>query len=358
MGFLAEAALFGCAASPPPLPPASPRPDPPAKVAADRPPPEPSESRPAAPPAPPEPPGDPRPKAQMAVAAPEQPPVTITIEFPYKLGERPTPESPTDPVERRRWNEGNRGNLVSALPPEGHPFPRVIVDVVKVKGPHEAASIQKIARGSLWGRIINCYRLGAYKDQSLKGKTTVRFQVSRAGKASRAAVASSTLPDKEVASCLAGEFNALQFERAKAGSSVTATIEVSPGDDPQPPPASAVKPGSGVLRPTEVRRVVLTAVPRIEACYRAGLVALPELWGRIEVRLHVTASGKVDEAFETESSFPEKRVTRCVLRELRGLELPPPTGGDVRVMVPIRLWSGEKHPVNVTERPRGMVIEY
>jgi hypothetical protein len=329
--------MVGCAASPPPY--ASSPPGPSREVGKA---PSPDENaRPAAAPPPlllsnekSEP--SPEPPAQKLPAAPAPAPV-ITIELPYKLGERPA--SPADEQERARWNQGGRGT--GELPaPEGHPLPRVIVDIVKVKGPHAAASIQRIARRSLWGRIVECYRLGAHKDQSLKGKTTVRFQVSKSGKVSRAAAAGSTLPDKEVVRCLAREVNTLELDRAKAGSSVTATIQVYPGDDPMAPPPSALKPGSGVLSPAEVQRAVVLAKPRIEACYRAALGALPELWGRIGARLHVTASGKVDEAFETESRFPEEGVARCVLRELRAIELPPPSGGDVRIVVPIRLSPG------------------
>jgi len=280
--------------------------------------------------------------APVSAPAPAPAPV-IAIELPYKLGERPPPASAAEESERSRWNQGGRGTPAGELPPaEGHPLPRVIVDIVKVKGPHKAAAIQRIARASLWGRIIECYRLGAHKDQSLKGKTTIRFQVSRAGKTSRAAATGSTLPDKEVVSCLAREVNSLALDRAKSGSSVTATIQVYPGDEPLPPPASAVKPGRGAVPPADVKRVVEEARPRIEACYRAALGALPELWGRIGARIHVTASGKVDEAFETESRFPEEGVTRCVLRELRAIELPPPSGGDVRIVVPIRLSPPER----------------
>ena len=337
--------MLGCAAPKPLLPPSTSAPsNPPGEIAK---PPAPREAPstnkiplaadPSTPPSPETPP-------QQAAAAPEPAPApVITIELPYKLGERPPPASADDDKDRARWNQGGRGTPAGELPPpEGHPLPRVIVEIVKVKGPHNAASIQRIARRTLWGRSIECYRLGAHKDQTLKGKTTIRFKVSRKGKTSGAAAAGSTLPDKDVVRCLAREVNALDLDKAKAGSSVTATIQVYPGDDPMPPPASALRPGSGAVSPAEVQRAILSAKPRIEACYRAALGALPELWGRIGARLHVTASGKVDEAFETESRFPEEGVTRCVLRELRGLELPPPSGGDVRIVVPIRLSPGER----------------
>lgn len=350
LGLLAGALALGCAASPPPNP--SPAPGASAQPRTI------GEARPASGGEAPAsqtntntnintPESAPSPPASPESAAPAEPrpapPPTITIELPYKLGERPQPASPDDAKERTRWNQGGRGTPAGELPPaEGHPLPRVIVEVVSVKGPHAAAAIQRIARASLWGRIIECYRPGAQKDQSLKGKTTIRFQVSKAGKPSRAKATASTLPDKDVAACLARQANTLELARAKAGSTVTATIQVYPGDDPIPPPPGALpKPGSGVLPPAEVRRLVLDIQPRIEACYRAIQGALPELWGRIEARLHVTAAGKVDEAFEAESRFPEESVTRCVLRELRALELPKPAGGDVRIIVPIRLAPGE-----------------
>jgi outer membrane biosynthesis protein TonB len=185
--------------------------------------------------------------------------------------------------------------------------------------------------------VIGCYRLGAYKNQTLKGKTTVRFQVSRAGKVSRAAATGSTLADKDVVACLAREVNSLTAPRAKAGSTATATIQIYPGDDPMPPPESAIKAGPGMLSPAEIQRVMTAALPRFEACYKTSLEAFPELWGRLAVRFHVTASGKVDEAFEVESRFPDERAARCVLREARALEFPPPAGGDLRFIAPLRL---------------------
>lgn len=277
----------------------------------------------------PEPPGtvDPPPPAPV-----------IVVEPPYKLGARPGVSDAAQEAERARWNQGDRGTAAREIPPAGgHPLPRVIVSITKVKGPHAAREVERIARRTLWSKVVGCYRLGAYKDQTLSGKTTVRVQVSRAGRVTKASAAGSTLPDREVVACLAREVKSLALPKAKGGSSVTATIEVYPGDDPVPPPESAIKPGDGELAPEAIMSVMVSALPRMEACYRAVLPSLPELWGRITIRFHVTAAGKVDEAFEVESRFPEESVVRCVLREARALTFSPPVGGDVRFVVPLRL---------------------
>jgi hypothetical protein len=295
-------------------------------------------------------------EASLSPGAPptDNPPLSapvITLEPPYKLGERAAvagAEDASTQEERARWNRGDRGSPANAsaegapgadLPPsqpESHPHPRVIIEIARVKGPHQARAIERAARQALWGKVIGCYRLGAYKDQTLKGKTTVRFQVSRAGKVSRVTAAGSTLPDKDVVACLAREVNSLTAPKAKAGSTATATIQIYPGDDPMPPPESAIKAGPGALSPGDIQRVITAAIPRFEACYKASLANFPELWGRLAIRLHVTASGKVDEAFEVESRFPDERAARCVLREARSLEFPPPEGGDLRFIAPLR----------------------
>ena len=76
------------------------------------------------------------------------------------------------------------------------------------------------------------------------------------------------------------------------------------------------------------------------ACYRAAFSYAPELWGRILIRFHLTEKGRVDEAFEDEETkFPDPRVRQCVIREARKLKFARPKEGDLRFMVPLRLWN-------------------
>ncbi|WP_044985496.1 AgmX/PglI C-terminal domain-containing protein [Sorangium cellulosum] len=276
-------------------------------------------------------------------AAPQGP--SIAIEPPYKLGQHPVPRGQAEAAERDRWNAGGRGEPPAPPPPaEGHPLPRIIVDIDKVNGPLKARDVERIARRHLWIHVYGCYRLRAYRDPSLHGKTTVRLTVSRAGKVTGARATSSTLSAPDVVSCLAARARSLPLPRARAGSTVVATLQVYPGDDPVEPPPSVLAPGPGELRPDAIEAAVAEAMPAFRSCYDAALAGAPALWGRLAIRFHVTDSGAVDEAFEVESRFPDERLTRCVLRRARALTFPAPEGGDVRFVVPLRFSPDPQGP--------------
>lgn len=277
--------------------------------------------------------------ASASASAPAPAPAgpRVTVEQPYKLGKRPAPDSDAAREELDRWNRGGRGDPPAPPPPpEGHPLPRVIVDVTGVKGPLRAADAQRVARQRLWGRIVECYRPGAYRDPSLGGKTTVRLTVSRAGKVTAAKSTGSSLRDPEVVACLTTATKSLPLPRAKAGSTVTLVLQVFPGDDPLEPPSGVIRPGDGVLSPDAIGATLAGALPAFRACYEDALRDAPALWGRLAIRFHVTAAGAVDEAFQVESAFPDERVVRCVLRAARGLTFPAPAGGDLRFVAPLR----------------------
>ncbi|KYF87071.1 hypothetical protein BE17_38050 [Sorangium cellulosum] len=270
---------------------------------------------------------------------------SIEIEPPYKLGQHPVPRGQAEAAERDRWNAGGRGDPPAPPPAaEGHPLPRIIVDIAKVKGPLKARDVERIARRHLWIHVYSCYRLRAYRDPSLHGKTTVRLTVSRAGKVTGARATASTLSAPDVVSCLAERARSLPLPAAKAGSTVVATLQVYPGDDPVEPPPSVLAPGPGELGPEAISAAAAEALPAWRSCYEAALAGAPELWGRLAIRFHVTDSGAVDEAFEVESRFPDERLTRCVLRRARSLTFPAPAGGDLRFVMPLRLSPDPQRP--------------
>lgn len=297
-------------------------------------------------------------------AAPDAPPAAdpsprpiLSMEAPFRLDLRIFPAEKAaflaDLRDRTRWNEGGMGALASPAPPvDGHPLPKVIVDVARVAGPHNAADLQRVLRKMFWIKVIECYGLGAYKDQALRGKTTVSFRVSRGGAVSAAKMRDTKLADADVAQCLADKVRTIDLPRAKGASSVTMEVQVGPGDEPMPPPASLITPGDGVLAPDAIRAVIEAALPRFEACYRPALAYAPELWGRLGLRFHVTEKGATDEVFEVESRFPDQRVSLCVLRAARALRFPKPAGGDLRFIVPLRFRS-DRSPVPDSGNPGG-----
>jgi hypothetical protein len=267
--------------------------------------------------------------------------IKVEIERPFRLDLRVVPKDRdaflTDLHERERWNKGELGELTGEAPPvPGHPQPRVIIDVTHVKGPHKAADVQREARRLFWIKVVTCFGLGAYKDQKLRGMTRAVIQVDKNGKVRGSRIASTKLTEEDVPKCFAEELKKLPLPKAKSGSAVTLEIQVSPGDEPMAPPAPLLLPGDGTIDPEAVREVVKNALPTFEGCYRPALAYAPKLWGRLGIRFHQTDKGKIDEAFEAESRFPDERVTLCVLRAARALSFPKPKGGDVRFVIPLR----------------------
>jgi hypothetical protein len=215
-------------------------------------------------------------------------------------------------------------------------MPKVIVDVKNASGGHKAADVQRVLRKMLWIKVIECYGLGAYKDQTLHGTIDVAFQIRSGGQITGARATAATLPDPDVVACLVNRVQRVEMPKAKRGSRASIQIEVHHGDEPMPPPPSQITPGDGAFDADAVRAVVTAALPDLEACYRPALEYAPELWGRLGIRFHLTEKGKLDEAFEVESQFPDERVSLCALRAARKLKFPKAAGGEIRFVVPLR----------------------
>ncbi|MEP7119326.1 MAG: AgmX/PglI C-terminal domain-containing protein [Byssovorax sp.] len=329
---LAASVLTACSGAPPLTPPPPTTPPPLLTAAVPVPVPVPL---PAPAPTPPDQPA----KAPDPPPAPKPPPVTI--EIPFQLDKRPTFTTKEafllDLRERTRWNKGSLGTLAAEVPKTpGHPMPKVIVDVKNSSGGHKAADVQRVLRKMLWIKVIECYGLGAYKDQKLHGTVAIGFKISSAGQITGARAAGGTLPDDDVVACLVNRVQRVEMPRAKKGSRASILIEINHGDEPMPPPPSLITPGDGVFDREAVRAVITAALPDLEACYRPALAYAPELWGRLGIRFHLTEKGKLDEAFEVESQFPDENVSLCALRAARKLKFPKAEGGEIRFVVPLR----------------------
>jgi hypothetical protein len=285
---------------------------------------------------------------------------SLALEPPYKLGERPAPASQEayrqQIHELRHWGKGGLGDLIGALPGlEGHPDPRVIIDVARVKGPHDPKELQRLLRRNHWIHVVRCYRLGAYKHPELRGWTKTVVTVSRAGEIIKTRVLETELDEEAVAECMAEKLRAMKVSGQKSASQAWIDMKVGPGDEPLPPPEELIVAGDGTLAVPAMTAGVRSGLPAFEACYRSAFAYAPSLWGRILLRFHLTDRGKLDEVFEAGTQFPDPRVSQCIVRAARKLKFDKPEGGEIRFVAGLRLSSDrsrhELTPLPATDRP-------
>lgn len=272
--------------------------------------------------------------------AEEAPPGRVTVAPSFALGEGKIPAA-----------RGELGALSKAVPNDPtHPLPRVTVEVLSAKGGIKQAAIQATARREFWGKAVACYRKAAFMDQTLRvkkdfnveiknGKAIVGKKKKKAGKNKKSADTAKDSKADPLAiaeACVLESFNGLEMPNGKR---TTATIQVriSAGDEPIAPPDAASERGSGKIDTAEVDKSVAAMSSSFTDCYRSGLDYAPKLNGALSVRLKIEASGLVTEAFEAGGPFADERVSRCIVRTFRGAKLPAPTGGYVRVVVPMIL---------------------
>jgi len=131
-----------------------------------------------------------------------------------------------------RWGSfiGCMSWVLAAAADAPHPEPRVIVNVVSVRGPHAPLEVQRAARLA-WGRIIRCYKS---IDSGAKGKLELELKVSKSGSVASARVGPSTLNNSELVQCLADTMKGLAMPRASADSVAGIEIHVAPGDQVSP----------------------------------------------------------------------------------------------------------------------------
>lgn len=258
----------------------------------------------------------------------------VVVETPFKLGAGPARDA-----ELERWNRGGLGRPSAEQVGDGHPQPRVVVDVESLAGARRRDAVERELRRLHWGHVVGCYARAAWAEPALRGDTRLRLTVHRDGRVTGAKLLATTLENRAVAECIVAAMRRDALGAARGPSTVVARVHVAPGDEPIAPPAEIVVPGRGVADVARLEGAVVAARPRLEACYARALELAPGVWGRVAVRLLLepaTADGPPREAFEVDSSFPEASLRRCVLRELRATPLPPSVGGEARYVVGIR----------------------
>jgi hypothetical protein len=104
----------------------------------------------------------------------------------------------------------------------------------------------------------------------------------------------------------------------------------------EPPDERRVDGPSGTLPRAVIRRALDRVTPKIRACYEGTLKRHPRATAQVSARLRVDAGGAVAvTGLEGAGSWPGLR--ECLADALRGMSFPPPVGGPVDVILPLRL---------------------
>jgi hypothetical protein len=118
------------------------------------------------------------------------------------------------------------GFATAQAPRAPHPEPRVIVNVLSVRGPHERSAVERSARLA-WGRIVGCYNaLG----EGGRGRVEIELAISSDGRVTGARRTHSTLKTRELERCLASTMRRVSMPKASGRSSALTEIHVAPGD--------------------------------------------------------------------------------------------------------------------------------
>lgn len=113
-------------------------------------------------------------------------------------------------------------------------------------------------------------------------------------------------------------------------------VEPSNPVDPIDDPSNPSNPGSlepdlerdgPPLTREEIRLVVRAKLPRVRACFDAGLMRTPEIGGRVLLRFTIGPDGRAGSIAVDEDELGDATVTDCLCAELTSWQFPRPRDG-------------------------------
>ncbi len=136
----------------------------------------------------------------------------------------------------------------------GSSVPIVRQGKATVEGALDKDIIRRIVRAHI-NEIRYCYNQGLARDPSLRGRVEVQFTINEAGKVPTAVVASTTLKDASVGTCVAQAVKRWTFPKPKGGNVVVTYPFVLETDGPSPS-------GEPSAAPTDQRFVLDADLPK------------------------------------------------------------------------------------------------
>jgi hypothetical protein len=110
----------------------------------------------------------------------------------------------------------------------------------------------------------------------------------------------------------------------------------------EPAPADSVEPAAskaGRLPANVIQKVIRQNYGWFHACHATEPERNPRLVGYVTLRFQIEESGSVGHVAILRNEVPSCEVVECVRLAMSRLEFPPPEGGAVTVVYPIRIGS-------------------
>ena len=112
-------------------------------------------------------------------------------------------------------------------------------------------------------------------------------------------------------------------------------IEETLNENPNPSIGSPL----GSLDKSIIDDKIKEVLPDVKACYSEGLIAKPDLTGRVVIKMVIGKDGVVSSAESNpeKTSLDSPEVVECITSTVKQLVFPPPNGGVVIVSYPFAL---------------------
>ena len=229
-----------------------------------------------------------------------------------------------------RWNIGGNGDATYISNRRGyHPGTRVIVEILSPnlkrgeapKTPNIRHYLAEFRSRGYWPYRM-CFEATARDNPTKGGDTWIRVQFNAHGRGITSRLLKSNINRPQIAECLARATHLISLQRLpRIGANFTLAVRVLPGDAPLIP-SSSIDFKTIKVDPGKFTTAFLPTQIAIEACVRAGLDRDPKLWGRLALLMYLDNLGRVVQAVEHESHFPNSSVVKCSVDAARALWLP------------------------------------
>jgi hypothetical protein len=224
----------------------------------------------------------------------------------------------------------------------------VIEEPVLSKGKGSTRALLQKLRAEHYWTARRCYDPRLRERADLAGRVVIQMTQDGRGVVTRASARGgkgvpdrrkhrSTLQDAAVGACIAQRLvgASLPLPR-KGGATSSFSVDLYPGDVPLPEPDTRLSPGRIDLG--AVDRAAGLLAPLLGACFSEASARRPGLWGRLALRLAISPEGRVTEAQEVDSTFPDAGAVRCARAALESAVFPGASGEGALVVLPVR-WA-------------------